>query len=105
LSDKYEKEKREENRKENKADEKRGQKRREENKTILVKKFFRVFSRVVWFCFRRYRAETALRRATTGINTELGRPPDPHQLNNPEDEDRDGLRNVGVYESRTTLPG
>jgi len=34
-----------------------------------------------------------------------GRLPDPHQLNNPEDEDRDGLRNVGVYESRTTLPG
>jgi hypothetical protein len=50
------------------------------------------------------RAETALRRATTGINTGLDRPPDPHQLNNPEDEDRDGLRNVGVYESRTTLP-
>jgi hypothetical protein len=51
------------------------------------------------------RAETALRRATTGINTRLDRPPDPHQLNNPDDEDRDGLRNVGVYESRTTLPG
>jgi hypothetical protein len=50
-------------------------------------------------------AETALRRATTGINTGLGCPPDPHKLNNPEDEDRDGLRNVGVYESRTTLPG
>jgi hypothetical protein len=51
------------------------------------------------------RAETALRRATTGINTGLGRPPDPHQLNNPDDEDRDSLRNLGVYESRTTLPG
>jgi hypothetical protein len=51
------------------------------------------------------RAETALRRATTGINTGLSRPPDPHQLNNPEDEDRDGLRNVGVYESKSTLPG
>jgi hypothetical protein len=25
------------------------------NKTILVKKFFRVFSQVVWFCFRRHR--------------------------------------------------
>jgi hypothetical protein len=24
---------------------------------------------------------------------------------NPDDEDRDSLRNVGVYESRTTLPG
>jgi hypothetical protein len=51
------------------------------------------------------RAEAALRRSTTGIYTGLGCPPDPHQLNNPEDEDRDGLRNVGVYESRTTLPG
>jgi hypothetical protein len=45
------------------------------------------------------RAETALRRATTGINTGLGCPPDPHQLNNPDDEDRDGLRNISVYES------
>jgi hypothetical protein len=36
-------------------------------------------------------AETALRRATTGINTALGHPSDPHQLNNPENEDRDGL--------------
>jgi hypothetical protein len=43
--------------------------------------------------------------ASTGINTRMGRPPDPHQLNDPEDEDRDGLRNVGIYESRTTLPG
>jgi hypothetical protein len=51
------------------------------------------------------RAEAALRRATTGMNTGLGRPRDPHQLNNPDDEVRDGLRNVGVYESRTTLPG
>jgi hypothetical protein len=51
------------------------------------------------------RAEAARRRVTTGINTGLGLPPDPHKLNNPDDEVRDGLRNVGVYESRTTLPG
>jgi len=41
----------------------------------------------------------------TGINTGRGRPPDPHQLNNPEDEDRDGLWNVSIYECRTTLSG
>jgi hypothetical protein len=58
---------------------------------ILVKKFFRAISPEIG--------------AATGINTGLVRPPDPHQLNNPEDEDRDGLRNVGIYESRTTLPG
>jgi hypothetical protein len=51
------------------------------------------------------KAETALRRATTGINIGLGHPSDPHQLNNPDDEDRDSLRNVGVYERKTTLPG
>jgi hypothetical protein len=30
-------------------------------------------------------------RASTGINTGLGHSPDPHQLNDPEDENRDGL--------------
>jgi hypothetical protein len=50
------------------------------------------------------RAEAALRGAATGINTGPGHPPDPHQLNNPEDEDRDGLQNIGIYKNRTTLP-
>jgi hypothetical protein len=43
--------------------------------------------------------------ASTGINTELGCPPYRDQLNNPEEEDRDGLRNFGIYENRTTLLG
>jgi hypothetical protein len=43
--------------------------------------------------------------ASTGVNTGLCRQPDPHQLNDPEDEDRDDLRNVGIYERITTLPG
>jgi hypothetical protein len=42
--------------------------------------------------------------ASTSINTGLGRSPDLHKLNDPEDEDRDDLRNVGIYESITTLP-
>jgi hypothetical protein len=37
--------------------------------------------------------------ALTGINTGLGCPPYPHQLNDPEDKDRDGLQNVGPYKT------
>jgi hypothetical protein len=40
----------------------------------------------------------------TGINTGLGCPPYPHQPDDPEDEDRDGLQNVGIYKNGTTLP-
>jgi hypothetical protein len=28
----------------------------------------------------------------------------PHQFNNPEDEDRDGLRNVGLYKTEPPYP-
>jgi hypothetical protein len=35
--------------------------------------------------------------------TGLGCPPYPHQLNDPEDEDRDGLRNVGIYKKRNHI--
>jgi hypothetical protein len=35
----------------------------------------------------------------TDINTGLGCPPYPHQFNDPEDEDRDGLRNVGIHKT------
>jgi hypothetical protein len=49
------------------------------------------------------RAKTALRRATTGINIGMGCPPDPHQLNNPEDEDRDGLQNVPAENPKELL--
>jgi hypothetical protein len=37
--------------------------------------------------------------ALTGINEDLGWPPYPVQLNNPEDEDRDGLQNVGLQKT------
>jgi hypothetical protein len=37
--------------------------------------------------------------ALTGINTGLGCPPYPHKLNDPEDEGRDGLGNVGPYKT------
>jgi hypothetical protein len=42
--------------------------------------------------------------ALTGKNTGLGRPPDPHQLNDPEDENRDGLRNVGLHKMEPPYP-
>jgi hypothetical protein len=45
-----------------------------------VKTFFRLFSRVVWFCFRRHRRF------------------EDHLCIHPQGEERDGLRNVGVYE-------
>jgi hypothetical protein len=37
-------------------------------------------------------------------NTGLGCPPYPHQLNDPEDEDIDGLRNVGPYKTEPPYP-
>jgi hypothetical protein len=40
----------------------------------------------------------------TGINTRPGCPPYPSQLNDPEDEDRDGLRNVGPYKTEPPYP-
>jgi len=43
-------------------------------------------------------------KALTGINTGLGCPPDSHQLNDPEDEDRDGLRNVCPYKTEPPYP-
>jgi hypothetical protein len=40
----------------------------------------------------------------TGINTGLGCPPDPHQFNDSEDEDRDGLRNAGLHKTEPHYP-
>jgi hypothetical protein len=42
--------------------------------------------------------------ALTGINTGLGCSPDPQQHNDPEDEDRDGLWNVGLHKTEPPYP-
>jgi len=58
-------------------------------------KFSRAISQVRWFSF----VETNVSKT---ISVLILRVVDPHQFNNLEDEDRDGLQNVGFY--KTELP-
>jgi len=65
---------------------------------MIMMKFFRAISLVIWFRFggTNQKAESGLENgALTSINRGLGCPPYPHQINDREDEVRDGLRNVG----------